>query len=160
LSIEALTVRLDSAVVTYQLDMSSSDWTSSSVVDIYIDMNNQRGAGLTTLLPGPDAFLFEQDGWELAIRMERYQISLYRVGRNEPLLMRTFRVSRPYQVEIPRSLFRGNPLAWGYQAVAMARRPEAGGWLVLDFLSADAAQKARMLSKKPLQLPVYRNQNP
>ncbi|MGA2090417.1 MAG: hypothetical protein ABSH12_03020 [Endomicrobiales bacterium] len=160
MNIESLTVTVDSTVVGYQVNVTSAAWSSSSIVDIYIDMNNQRGAGLTSFLPGPAAFLYEEDAWELAIRMERYQISLYRCGRREPILMKTFKTSRPYHIDIPRSLLRGNPLAWGYQAVVMARRPVGEQWEIFDFLSSSTVERHHIFSQTPLQLHVIRNRNP
>ncbi|MEI8218532.1 MAG: hypothetical protein WCG51_05755, partial [Elusimicrobiota bacterium] len=160
LSIESLSVILDSAVVSYRVNLSTSAWASAPVIDIYIDMNNQRGAGLTNLLPGPAAFLVEENGWELAIRMDRYQIALYRAGRGGPVLMKTFRVGRPYQVDIPRTVFRGNPLAWWYQAVVMVRGSVGEPWNILDFLSPTSTQKQRIFAKPPLQLPAIQYQNP
>lgn len=158
--IERFSVRRERDRIVYEAAVSSAVWASPIVLDVYIDMNNQRGAGATAMLPGPGAYVPEEDGWEYAIRMERYQTTLYRAGRGMPLLVKTFKTMKPFSCEIPRTLLRGNPLGWRYQAVVAARVPDRAEWVIHDFLCTDAAQRRRMRGSRPLEMPLIDGRTP
>lgn len=155
LSIANFNVALSSDTIIYTINLGSGTLVGPFYVDIYFDLNNQRGAGFTHLLPGPDAFMREEDGWEYALRIDRYQAALYRAGRVDPVLVRTFMVNRRYVIEIPRSVLRGNPLRWGYQVITMSRRNHTV-WTIDDFLSGDSKAKAALLKQNPKEFPAIR----
>jgi hypothetical protein len=155
LAIENFTVALSSDTITYSITAGSGVPAGPFFVDIYLDLNNQRGAGLSQLLPGDNAFMQPEDAWEYALRIDRYQAALYRAGRAEPVLVRTFMVNRRYVIEIPRSVLRGNPLRWGYQVVTLSRQNHTA-WTIEDFLSGDPKTKAALLQQTPKTFPAIR----
>jgi hypothetical protein len=155
LAVHSFSVTLTSGAVRYCVDAGPSLPPTPFWVDVYIDMNNQPGAGLRQLLSGPDAFLRPEDAWEFALRFDRYQVSLYRSGRLEPSLIRTFRLGRRYEVEIPRSILRGNPLRWGYQVVITQQQADAV-WKITDFLCPESSLRQALMEKTPVQLPALR----
>jgi hypothetical protein len=155
LAIENFTVALSSDTITYSVTAGSGVPAGPFFVDIYLDLNNQRGAGLSQLLPGDNAFMQPEDAWEYALRIDRYQAALYRAGRAEPVLVRTFMVNRRYVIEIPRSVLRGNPLRWGYQVVTLSRQNHTA-WTIEDFLSGDPKTKAALLQQTPKTFPAIR----
>lgn len=152
-------VRLTRDHIVYEAAVTSAPWVAPMILDVYIDMNNQRGAGATALLSGLAAFVPDADGWEYAIRMERYQITLYRAGRGMPAIIKTFKTVKPFSCEIPRSLLRGTPLGWRYQALVAARAPDTTGWIIQDFLYTDAAQRRRIYRSNPLEIPLMDGRN-
>ena len=157
LSIRRFSVSITSATVTYIVDLSSAVLSGDFLIDVYMDLNNLRNAGLTRFLPGVEGFLQDENAWEYALRFDRYQASLYRVGRYEALLTKTFRISRRFEVSIPRDILRGTPLNWGYQVITLEKKNAASPWRVNDFLAQDAPTRSRLSQQSPLQLPAFRN---
>jgi hypothetical protein len=154
-SITALSVCIAGDAIVYTIAVSSAVPALASV-DVYMDLNNQRGAGLTNLLNGVAGFLEPKDAWEYAFRIEKGQVSLYRAGRFEVTMVKKFALAQPWTVEIPRAILRGNPLHWGYQAVLL--EPNGGTWKIDDFLCRDESQRRKILEGSPLQLPAVREQ--
>jgi hypothetical protein len=156
-NINQFVVNLTSTTVTYIVDLDTSVVKGLFIVDIYIDLNNQEGAGLTKLLPGLNGFVETADAWEYAIRIDKDKASLFRAGRFDPVQINQFAVQAPCKIQIPRSLLRGNPLQWGYQAVT-AIQQEEGVYSIKDFLINDNGTRQTMLSENPIQLPSARTQ--
>lgn len=148
-------VTLDPDAVRYRVAFSTSAGRPECV-DVYMDLNNQEGAGITRLLPGSDALMETNDAWEFALRFENGQVSLYRSGRFEPTLVRTFAAADPYEAVIPRQVLRGNPVQWGYQAVAL-KKNGTGGLKIYDFISQEYAARKKILDQIPVQLPAVKS---
>lgn len=151
--ITALTVAIVDDTIVYSITLATTT-PPQPVVDVYMDLNHQRGAGLAALLTGADGFMEPKDAWEYAFRLENGRVSLYRSGRFEPVPLKQFTVSKPLTVEIPRAVLRGNPLNWGYQAVLLTGGATTGK--IEDFLCQDGDLRQRLLEQKPLQLPAVR----
>jgi len=150
----AVTVTTNS--VTYFVDLDTTVVRGPFIVDIYIDLNNQEGAGLTKLLPGLEGFLEVNDAWEYAIRIENDSASLYRAGRFEPVQIKQIKLQIPWELEIPRGVLRGNPLLWGYQVITAARHVKAQGYEINDFLSKDDETREKLFGVGVMQLPAVR----
>lgn len=155
--IEKFNIALSTETVTYSIILNTACPSAFVLIDIYIDLNNQEGAGLTNLLPGIEAFMQLSSAWEYAIRIEKDKVSLYRSGRFEPVLIRTLPLkANNYEVDIPKNILRGNPLQWGYQVVLADKKQNAEGYNVIDFICQDYAQKQKIFSKTPIQFPAMR----
>jgi hypothetical protein len=156
--INTFAVTLAPETVTFFVDLDTSAVQAPLIVDIYMDLNNQEGAGLTRLLPGLNSYTEVNDAWEYALRMEKDKATLYRAGRFEPVQIKQFPMQLPWELEIPRSLLRGNPLNWGYQAVAAVKNSKDTGYDISDFLAKDDEQRGKLLGTTAPQLPAVRGQ--
>jgi hypothetical protein len=151
--VEQFSMTLDQYKVYYAVRVSTPAVSGS--IDIYMDMNNQEGAGLMRLLPGLEAFMNTANAWEFALRIEKDRASLYRSGRFEPTLVATYTLRKPFEVEIPRTVLRGNPLFWGYQVVLSEKKGNAR-LAINDFLSQEDKSRQKMLANFPVQLNAIR----
>lgn len=154
--LKSFSVELTKDRVRYSIELDSSVPAGSAVIDIYMDLNNIPGAGLERFLPDADAFMKQQDAWEYAIRIENNKASLYIASRFNASLVRIFGVKDKYIVEVPRTILRGNPLRWGYQAVTMKKNTKTNKYEISDFLCRDSNTRASILKNKPLQLNAFR----
>lgn len=143
--------------ITYKVTLSSDiPVGTETVVDIYIDMNNKRDAGLTKAIPGIEAYLKPQDAWEFAVRVENGEASLFRSGRLVPGLVKKYRLLQNNEFEIPRSVLRGDPMKWGYQVMLMTRRDPQAVLTIEDFLCPENLRSEKLLQKVPVELPALR----
>lgn len=142
--------------VKYVINFSSDYSKENLRIDIYIDLNNRRGAGLTKLLPNINAFLDPKNAWEYAIQIKGQQVSFFRSVGYKSTLVSTHYSREQFSAAIPASKLRGNPFGWGYQVVVSSRSQGTGQWIVNDFLSSDASLKPKILMTKPVVLPVIR----
>ncbi len=157
IGIDKFTAVVDDTFITYNVQLRNSVADNTPVrVDIYIDLNNQLNAGLSAFLKGLDGFMRSDDAWEYALRFERSGVSLYRSGRFSPMLIQSFSRSKTYEIKIPRSLFKGNPLLWGYQAVTSFEPIGSGAAGIDDFLCSDDDARQRLHGEVPVQLPAVR----
>lgn len=147
------TVTLGDDHVRYRVELATTAG-SPECVDVYMDLNNQEGAGITRFLPGVDAFMETNDAWEYALRFENGGVSLYRSGRFEPTLVGSFKPEGAYEVAIPRRVLRGNPVQCGYQVVV--EKKGTSGLEVCDFISQEETSRKRILDQFPVQLPAVR----
>lgn len=145
------------ASISYFIDLDTSVVQGALAVDIYMDLNNQEGAGLTKMLPGTNGFMETNDAWEYALRIENEKAELYRAGRFVPVLVKKFNMQIPWELEIPRNLLRGNPLKWGYQVITATKQAE-GLYAINDFLAKDNEERQKYLNDNPVQLPAVRVQ--
>ncbi|MFC1500863.1 hypothetical protein ACFL58_00210 [Elusimicrobiota bacterium] len=174
-------VALSSWSVNYRVHLLKKTTDYNCHADIYIDMNNKRGAGLVRLLPGKDAFLDPKNAWEYAIRIKDDSAELYKASRFNPVLVKAFDISEGNKVLIPKSILRGNPLNWGYQAVALHEvekvvemekkvndKPTDGEeaepeteiikeYEISDFLCRDDYVRRKTLKSKTIQLRTIRD---
>jgi len=154
--IKTFNIQLTKDNVIFTVELDSSAVTENMAIDIYMDLNNIPGAGLTRLLPDLEAFVKPADAWEFAIRMQDLHAVLYAASRFTPNVVRSFNLSKKYTAEIPRRLLRGNPLRWGYQAVTLLKNDATGKWEISDFLCRDQQLRSRTLDNKPIQLIAVR----
>jgi len=132
----AVTVSTES--VLYKVALSTGASKDNFVVDIYMDLNGKRGAGYSSFLPGVSASVRPEDAWEFAFRLQKNEAVLYRYGRAGPVAISTFKAAVPGEIRLPRTLLRGNPLLWSYQAIVLNSPAAATGkWRLRDFLCAD-----------------------
>ncbi len=157
-NITQFVVTVTTDTVTYFVDLDTSVPHGPLIVDIYMDLNNQVGAGLTKLLPGLDCFLEEADAWEYALRIDKDKALLYRAGRFDPVMIKQFNMQMPWELEIPRSMLRGNPLLWGYQVITATARDKTPGYDVNDFIAKDDDTRKWLLGITAPQLPAVRAQ--
>jgi len=118
---------------------------SGSRVEAYIDMNHKQTEGATELLSGTDINLEPDDAWEFAISFGNESAGLYRSGSIKPRLIGQYGPGK-YTVAIPRSVLRGNPLNWGYQALIL-NKDVTGAFKLGDFLCADDKTRQGFLKK-------------
>lgn len=123
---------------------------SIQTVDVYVDLDPGAGTGLRTLLPGRNAALTPDDGWELAVWAEGWEPAVLQAdsatGQPKPLNV-DFRILvdpalQTITIRVPRAVFgEGDPLDWGYAAVVLSQDgfPSTGVWRVRD-IQAQAEQ--------------------
>ncbi|MEA3506612.1 MAG: glucodextranase DOMON-like domain-containing protein, partial [Elusimicrobiota bacterium] len=52
-------------------------------IDLYIDINNQRGLGNTSLLPGRNAYVQPDDAWEYAVTVSGHDKAVYNTAQDK-----------------------------------------------------------------------------
>jgi len=157
-NISRFSVKVFDKTVSYFIDVDSSVARGPLITDIYIDINNQEGAGLTKLLPGINSFLEPSDAWEYAFRIEDGKATFYRAGRFDPIQVKQFNMKQTWELEIPKSLLRGNPLAWGYQVITATKQTAGTGYDINDFLAKDDEIRQKLLGITAAQLLAIRAQ--
>jgi hypothetical protein len=132
---------------------SKKDEDEISFTDIYIDMNYLEGAGSTAMLSGINGYLTPDSAWEYAVRISKDKVMLYRYSADSiifltemPLSGRSFSIQQKY--------IRGNPLNWGYQAVAVSEAE--GESKIVDFFVQSSQSREGVLAVKPFQIPAVR----
>jgi hypothetical protein len=160
ISITSFAISFSTKSIIYEIVLSTpltaSVPGSNPVIDIYIDLNNIRGAGLTRFLPAIDAYMKPNDAWEFALRMDDSDLYLYRSGQITPSIVKKERLQKRYQAEIPRTLLRGDPLKWGYQAVLYSRKGQASPLIIEDYLCSENARREKLIKRNPVELPALR----
>lgn len=116
-NIIAFGVRKSSNDISFDIVISSQE---SEVVDIYIDMNEERNAGSTSFLPGHSGFTDSVSAWEYAISMSSTTARVFRYNRSGPpvkigvFLTEEILQQNMIRVKLPADYIRGNPENWGY----------------------------------------------
>lgn len=161
--IEKLSISLNRDNATYSVEIDTETPAIPFRIEIYMDLNNKRMAGLTRLLnETKNVFLEPDDAWEFAISIEGDTAYLYRFGRIKPKLIEEIKLEEPYVVKIPRSILKGNPLKWGYQAVVFTalkndeNNTEQLQWDISDFLCSEDKLRRRLLRRATRYLPAVR----
>lgn len=122
-------------------DWGSPNGLSIQTIDIYIDVDGpQNGARL--LLPGRNAALTSDFGWDYAIWAEGWTPGIYVPGDEGPTQIdRGFTIitnpgQRRVTISVPRSLIAGDPAMWSYAVVVASQEgyPSAGVWRLRDVL--------------------------
>jgi hypothetical protein len=114
-------------------------------LDVYVDTDPGAGTGARLLLPGRNAALGEESGWEYAVWAEGWTpqfIAPDESGSPKMVGSVTFKVivdraARRVQLRVPRSAFGGgDPMTWAYAAAVLSQDgfPSAGVWRVRDVL--------------------------
>lgn len=183
--IKRFSVLVEKENIKYSVILDSAAPVLPYRLDIYMDLNNKRGAGLKRLLYGMETFLNPDDAWEFALRIENDKAYLYRSGRIKPKLIQEIDIrEEPNTVYIPKKKLRGNPVKWGYQAILYAyveekkeeepkeaknsqteqEKPEAAEieaekiytWKIDDFLCQEDKQRQKLLRRSIKYLPALR----
>ena len=155
--LKSFAVTVSTETVLYKVALSTGASKNDFVVDIYMDLNGKRGAGFSSFLPGVAASLRPEDAWEFALRLQKNEAILYRYGRAGPIPIRTFRTVVAGEINLPRTLLRGNPMLWAYQAIVLNSPSGATDtWLVKDFLSADVELRSNAGRTTNMRLPFIR----
>ncbi len=101
-------------------NISTATFSEPIGIQVYIDMNNRVGAGLTTLLPGCNAFTRPENAWEYCISIINKSSTLCQAGINNYKSIGTYEVvfstevNREYKTKLPRTALRGSPYNWRY----------------------------------------------
>ncbi len=126
---------------------------SVQTIDVYIDKDPGAATGVRKLLPGRNASLSAEDGWEYAIWIEGWgpQVVMPDPATMEPVnyseASSTLKIfidpgKNAIVVRVPLEyLGEGDPTTWGYAAVLLGQEgyPATGVWRVRD-VSSQAAQ--------------------
>jgi alpha-amylase/alpha-mannosidase (GH57 family) len=125
---------------------------SVQTFDIYIDVDPGAGTGARLLIPGRNAALAEENGWEYAVTVEGWDPSLYiaagdgsREETKPSFDVVTFGDEGKVVIRVPRSLFAADDhTAWGYGAAVMSQDgfPSSGVRRIRDVETA--AQQWRL----------------
>lgn len=124
---------------------------SLQTLDVYIDKDPGAATGARLLLPGRNAALTSDNGWEYAVWAEGWtpQVLSPDPATLEPIQITTASMKiladagqRTITVRIPLDVFGGgDPAQWGYTAVVLSQEgyPSTGVWRVRD-VEAKGAQ--------------------
>ncbi|MGC8855471.1 MAG: glucodextranase DOMON-like domain-containing protein [Anaerolineae bacterium] len=120
-------------------------------LDVYVDKDPGAATGARLLLPGRNAALSQDNGWEYAIWAEGWtpQILAPDTQSGEPKQVTgvSFKIivdpaAQTVTLRVPRTVFgEGDPTSWGYAAAVLSQEgfPSTGVWRVRD-VSASAQQ--------------------
>ncbi|MCL1971616.1 MAG: hypothetical protein FWG57_01330 [Endomicrobia bacterium] len=152
--VKNLTVVSKDNAINIELSFESGQWDEKiAYVDIYIDMNNLEGAGSTAMLSGINGFLTPDSAWEYALRVSKDKVLLYRHSADSVIFL-TQIPNTGSSFSIPQKYIRGNPVNWGYQAVAVSETDGKTG--IVDFFVQSSQSRESFLSVKPFQIPAVR----
>ncbi len=113
-------------------------------LDVYVDKDPGAGTGARLLLPGRNAALTAENGWEFAFWAEGWtpQILAPDATTLEPkqLTELSFKIlvdpaAQTVMLQVPKAVFgEGDPTQWGYAAVLLGQEgyPSPGVWRVRD----------------------------
>jgi hypothetical protein len=124
---------------------NSPNGLAVQTLDVYIDVDGPQ-TGDRLLLPGRNAALTADAGWDYAIWAEGWTPGMYQPSPNGPVKVDTDLkiITNPakHQVTliVPRSLLPGDPNEWHIAVVLMGQEgfPAAGVWRVRDVNSQNA----------------------
>lgn len=113
-------------------------------LDVYVDKDPGTGTGARLLLPGRNAALTKENGWDFAIWAEGWTPQIVvpdaKTGSPVELTGASFKIlvdpaARSVLLRVPKAVFGdGDPTKWGYAAVVLGQEgyPSAGVWRVRD----------------------------
>jgi alpha-amylase/alpha-mannosidase (GH57 family) len=113
-------------------------------LDVYVDKDPGKGTGARTLLPGRNASLKKENGWEYAIWAEGWTPQI--IAPDEKTLEPKQVTGVPFKIivdpaanavtlRVPRSVFGdGDPTTWSYAGLVLGQEgyPSTGVWRVRD----------------------------
>jgi len=156
--IETFSVSTDAANIIFTFKFFGAvpnPWGSGSnlslqTMDVYIDKDPGQGTGNRLLLPGRNAALSSEYGWEYVVWAEGWTPGIYspdpETGEPKQLNLSYKLIVDPagqkVTMRIPKDAFgEGDPAEWGYAAVVLSQDgyPSTGVWRVRD-IQADSAQ--------------------
>jgi len=124
---------------------------SVQTLDVYVDKDPGAGTGARELLPGRNASLAKEDGWDFAVWAEGWTPGVFAPDSStleaKAVNGATFKIivdtaTSTITLRVPKSVFGdGDPKTWGYAAIVMSQDgyPSPGVWRVRD-LKATAEQ--------------------
>ncbi len=156
--IKAFRVSVDESSIIFKFVLNgpiANPWGSPNnlavqTLDVYIDKDPGAGTGARLLLPGRNAALTDENGWEFAVWAEGWQPQILapKADTLEPVQITdaTFKVlvdpaANSVSLRVPKEIFgEGNPADWGYAAVIMGQEgyPSPGVWRIRDIAGASA----------------------
>lgn len=121
---------------------------SLQTLDVYVDKDPGQGTGARLLLPGRNAALPAEDGWDYAVWAEGWYPALVvpDLETSEPKKLNIdFKVisdpsKQKVTIRVPKDAFgEGDPQDWGFAAVVLSQEgfPAKGVWRVRDIKSAN-----------------------
>ncbi len=136
--------------VIFRIDMNGAvenDWGAPNgmgiiTVDVYIDVDGPAN-GARLLLPGRNAALTADFGWDYAVWAEGWTPGVFRPGPEGPvqvegssLAITTNSGLRQITIRVPRSVIPGDPATWAYAVAVLSQEgyPAAGVWRVREVL--------------------------
>ena len=140
-----LTIGYDEADYIFRLQFRGpviNEWGSPNglsvqTIDLYLDIDGPQ-TGDRILLPGRNASLGTDYGWDYAVWAEGWTPGIYAPGEYGPLqidsgyTILTNPGQRRVTIRVPRSLLDGDPLEWRIAVVILSQEgfPAAGVWRV------------------------------
>jgi hypothetical protein len=137
-------------IIKINLFFNGAGWSEKvSFVDFYIDLNGIFGMGGFSFIYGVSGFLVADSGWEYALRIYKDKATLYKYSTEGPSIISNL-VVNDNSVSIPIKYIRGNPVKWGFQAIAVSE--DMGKKIIVDFLNQTSKTKYEILSLNPFQV--------
>jgi alpha-amylase/alpha-mannosidase (GH57 family) len=146
-----LTIGYDEADYIFRLQFRGpviNEWGSPNglsvqTIDLYLDLDGPL-TGDRMLLPGRNASLGSDYGWDYAVWAEGWTPGIYVPSEAGPQQIDTgFTIltnpgQRRVTIRVPRSLLAGDPLEWQIAVAVLSQEgfPAAGVWRVRDVLAA------------------------
>ncbi|MDR3112414.1 MAG: hypothetical protein LBU55_04545 [Elusimicrobiota bacterium] len=152
---EKLNMNEEYIKVTFSFSGLANDiWSNKiSFVDFYIDLNYIDDVGNTSTFKDVGGFLSPDSAWEYALRVTERRATLYRSNPDGPKVIVDIPVSGA-SFFVPSKYIRGNPVNWGYQAMAISKHDK--NIEILDILNQNIKKKSVILSTKPLVMSAVR----
>lgn len=100
-----------------------------ATIDLYIDLNNRLGAGITQLLPDRGAYTTPESAWEYCLNIKGKTAVLSQSATGNVIReIGTYPAQfltgpRECVVHIPRTVLRGSPRNWGYLVIVCGLSP-------------------------------------
>jgi alpha-amylase/alpha-mannosidase (GH57 family) len=151
-------VMYDENYVLFEFNLAapiSNPWDSPNglalqTLDVYVDTDPGAGSGARLLLPGRNAALGVENGWDVAVWAEGWYPQILQPNAesgapeaiNATLKILVDAAAGKVTLRVPREIFgEGNPADWGYAAAVLSQDgyPSTGVWRVRD-VQASAAQ--------------------
>lgn len=121
------------------------DTNEADSLYIYIDMNNISYAGNQKLLQNL-GFFVPENCWEYVIEINDKNFTIYRFIVDKTNKVAELEKESQNTIEVPITIFRGNPYNWNYQVVAVKDNN------IADFLETSKIKKEKVFKSKPLLL--------
>ena len=148
--IEAFSVSYDNQNMIFQIKFFGpvpNPWGSTvdlslQTVDVYVDKDPGAGTGARMLLPGRNAALRVEDGWEIAVWAEGWYPDIFApdaegTPKSVDVVPKIFvdAATQTVTIRVPLEVFgEGDPADWGYTAMVMSQDgfPSKGVWRIRD----------------------------
>lgn len=140
--IKSFGVYKNSQAVKFNIDYNANE---VDCLYIYIDMNNISYAGNQNLLQN-SGFFVPENCWEYVIEINDKNFKIYRFIVDKVNKIAELDKDTQSSLQVPITIFRGNPYNWSYQVVAVKDNN------VVDFLETTKIKKEKVFKSKPLLL--------
>ena len=157
--IETFSVSYDNQNVVFQIKFYGpipNPWGSTAdlslqTMDVYVDKDPGQGTGARMFLPGRNAALSADDGWEIAIWAEGWYPDVFApdpdgTPKSLDIAPKIFvdAAAQTVTIRVPIEAFgEGDPADWGYAVVVMSQEgfPSKGVWRIRDIGSSSSQWK-------------------